>query len=80
MTEKQEGWRKPREKIYIALEDKNLDWTEHERTEFLRLWREDYFLHQIAEFLKRDQLETFLLYLDQVEKNKIEPRLKVKYD
>lgn len=80
MSERPEGWRKAREKIYIALEDVNHDWKEAEKAEFLRLWEEEYYLHQIAEFLKREQLECFLLYLDLVEKNKIKPRLKVYYD
>lgn len=75
-----EGWRQERtEKIHISLENKNLDWKHSEVQEFIRLAEEAYHLDQIAAFFKRDMLEVFILYLDLVDRRKIETKLKVVY-
>jgi hypothetical protein len=63
--------------LYIALENRNLDWRQEEVKEFERLCSEGYELEQISRFFKRHLLETLVLYLDLIDRNKIEPTYKV---
>lgn len=62
-----------RQARYIAFEDKNLDFTPNEVAKFDSLIGERLDIPEIAKKLKRSKLETLLLYIDRVDRGKVEP-------
>lgn len=60
-------------KPYIVFEDKNLDFTQKEVRIFDRLIERGFDIPEIARRMRRNRLEVFLLYLDRVEKEIIDP-------
>lgn len=58
---------------YIALSEVNMDFTPRELEAFDYLIDEGYDISDIASYLKRNQLEVFLLYLDRLWNEQIEP-------
>lgn len=63
-----------RARRYIALENKNFDFTRREVENFDILFNMDYSLNEIARHLRRTRVETFLLYLDRVDQEKVKPK------
>jgi hypothetical protein len=64
---------RPLAKRYIAFDDHNFDFSQKEVRLFDDLIRRGYDVTQIARLFARSQIEVFLLYLDRVEKKRIDP-------
>lgn len=67
----------PLSKRYIVFDDKNLDFTYNELRKFYALYDAGLDIPKIARRMSRSTLEVFLLYIDQVEKERIEPKYRL---
>ena len=65
-------------KRYIVFEDRNLDFTYNELRKFYALYDAGLDIPKIASRMNRRAIEVLLLYLDQVEKDCIEPNFILK--
>lgn len=64
--------------LYIALEDVNLDWRQKEAVDFDRLFNSGKDLKEIAKYFKRTELETLILYIDRLQKKKVQARYQLR--
>jgi len=62
---------------YIAFEDRNLDYMGWEVATLDRMIKEGHDIPAISRKLKRNVCETFLLYLDRVDRKYLEPQHRV---
>ncbi|SET00980.1 hypothetical protein SAMN05421676_102334 [Salinibacillus kushneri] len=60
--------------VYIAHDERSLDWKPAELNEFEELWNSGEPLHDIAKKLNRPQIEIALIILDRADKGHINPR------
>lgn len=58
---------------YIALSEVNMDFTPRELEAFDTLMAEGHDIRDVARYMKRNSLEVFLLYLDRVYYDLLEP-------
>ncbi|PEJ46943.1 helix-turn-helix domain containing protein [Bacillus sp. AFS002410] len=65
---------KKRKKVVIVLEELDFTWDESEVKEFVRLWKEDTSIWELAKHFQRPQAELALLIMDQEIKGRIKPR------
>ena len=64
-----------KEKVYVALEDVNMDWTQAEIVKFRMMWNSGVHPARMAEILKREQIEILILVMDQEIKGEITERM-----
>ncbi|MGE1041240.1 helix-turn-helix domain containing protein [Bacillus wiedmannii] len=69
-----EAMKESRLKIYIALEEANFIWDERDVIRFCEMWNQGMSLPEMAEELRRHQVEVALLVIDQADKYLIENR------
>jgi hypothetical protein len=60
--------------VYLALEEANFVWRDHEIRRFDELWREGKDIMTMAKIFKRPQFEVALLVMDRHLKGKIKKR------
>ncbi|GAA0491085.1 hypothetical protein GCM10008986_16430 [Salinibacillus aidingensis] len=60
--------------VYIAHDERNLDWWPDELERFRNLWNEGKSIFEMARLLKRPQVEIAIIILDQAEEGFIEQR------
>jgi hypothetical protein len=65
-----------RHELYIACDQFDFDWTKWAVARFDEFWQAGESLQSIAKIMQRNEIEVFMLYLDRVYKNKIQPDMK----
>jgi hypothetical protein len=65
-----------RSELYIACDQFDFDWTVNAVTKFDEFWKAGNSVQEIAQIMKRDEIEVFMLYLDRVYRNKIDPDMR----
>lgn len=63
-----------KERVYVALEDVNMDWTELEIIKFRLMWKCGVHPGRMERILKRSQVEIAILAMDQEIKGEIGER------
>ncbi len=63
-----------KERVYVALEDVNMDWTELEIIKFRLMWKYGVHPGRMERILKRSQVEIAILAMDQEIKGEIGER------